>query len=188
MSPDTLQQHARFSHMETNIDSSEWDQKTKMWRYLKQLNLNQDLSMVGQLFKMDHHSENNFHSQNPNSILSYIYRISPDTSFYPANSTKLIKVWLPLFLWCKRKTFWFTRAYLQCIECIRLPIKAAEETQALWSRQTFWLHLAFKPLFQSEFTDAGFHFALEMLSKTSLGKYQQQNKTPTTYTLQKCNP
>lgn len=38
------------------------------------------------------HFEHKSYTQNPNSILSYILRISLDTSFYLANFTKIIKV------------------------------------------------------------------------------------------------
>lgn len=90
------------------INTSECDQKTKTYICLKELSWNQDLSVSGQPFKTDHHFEKNSCIQKPNSILSFIYSISPNTSFYLANSTKLIKVWPFLFLWCKRNTLWFT--------------------------------------------------------------------------------
>ena len=83
---DTSQQHGRFGYRGgwgwgravagtwVGINTSECDQTTKMQRCLKAVKLKSRSQCIQSKVKTDHPFENNSYTQNPNSILSFIYR------------------------------------------------------------------------------------------------------------------
>lgn len=120
----------------------------------------------------DHHFENNFCTQTPNSILSSIYRISPDTSFHQQILQSLSRS--DSLCTCDvKETPFGTHGPFATQLCTfsdtfrghtRFPIKAASEHK-LHGLDRYFDYIWLFNSFQTWFTATGFHFApLEMLS------------------------